>query len=54
MIAAYSDQDIRTQGIKRLFTNLNLFIKRVGLHEDRELLNQLHTACQIYNVYDEG
>ena len=53
MIAAYSDKDIHTQGIKCLFTNLNQYIKKVGLHEDRELLNQLHTACQIYNVYDE-
>tara|TARA_B100000700_G_scaffold322655_1_gene424671 strand:+ start:751 stop:1608 length:858 start_codon:yes stop_codon:yes gene_type:complete len=53
MIAAFSDQDIRTQGIKRLFSNLNHNIKRLGLHEDTEFLNQLQSACQIYNVYDE-
>ncbi|MBI60279.1 hypothetical protein CL657_03575 [bacterium] len=50
MIAAFSDQDIHTQGIKRLFTNLNQYLKRVGLHEDTEFLNQLQSACQSYNV----
>ena len=50
MIAAFSDQDIRAQGIIRLFTNLNHNIKRLRLHEDKEFLNQLQSACQIYNV----
>ena len=50
MIAAFSDQDIRAQGIIRLFTNLNHNIKRLRLHEDTEFLNQLQSACQIYNV----
>ena len=53
MITYYSDQEINNQGLIRLFTKLNQYIKIVGLHEDRELLNQLHFACQIYNIYDD-